>query len=133
MTDLSAKLLLPDLPHAGGVYSITCLANGMVYYGATNNLYKRAHTMRSNLFCGGCFNIRLCQDHRLHGPESFIFAVVALSGDVQDRLALEEQLIRNSGKRECYNFTRRSGIHNPGKSLWKRASVASKLTTNKEE
>jgi group I intron endonuclease len=117
------SIKLPQMPPKGGVYAIRCTANNSIYYGSTANLRDRGLNHRSRLNTGCHTNRKLRADFIRYGAERFDFFVVAVCDDVAERLRIEAKCIKKTAATLRYNFVRRSGIHNPGKSFKVKAAA----------
>lgn len=79
-------------PHEllGGIYLITCTANGKVYVGSTGNFAKRWAVHRCHLRAGKHSNRHLNFAWKKYGESSFVFSVLEQVED-PDKLTEREQ------------------------------------------
>lgn len=85
-----------------GVYKITNLVNGKVYYGSSCNVMLRFSNHRSRLRRGNHHNIHLQRSWDVYGESSFEFRVVE-ECSLEMRLQLEDTYIKSLPKELTYN------------------------------
>jgi len=77
-----------------GVYTIVCLANGKRYIGHSTDLKRRFVMHQHRLYKGNHACPALQADWTEHGPDAFLFAVLArVDGDRKALAAAEQQAI----------------------------------------
>ena len=69
---------MPIIPHAAGVYKITCTANGKVYIGSTVDLCNRWREHRNKLRAGQGISKHFQNAWNKYGESAFTFEVVEL-------------------------------------------------------
>lgn len=69
---------MESLPRTSGVYKITCMANGKVYIGSTENLWVRWRAHLRHLQRGSHANRNLQNAWRTYGATAFVCEVVEL-------------------------------------------------------
>lgn len=90
----------------GGVYSITCLANGWVYIGSSGRVRSRWNTHRSHLRCGRHRIPQLQADWNRYGAEAFVCELVTIAEDTAERHAREQEHITAAiATGKCYNLS----------------------------
>jgi group I intron endonuclease len=93
---------LPSM--TGGVYSITCLANGWVYIGSSGRIRSRWNTHRSHLRCGRHRIPRLQADWDRYGEASFICELITVVEEIAERhLREQEHIDAAMATGKCYN------------------------------
>lgn len=85
-----------------GVYKITNLVSGKVYYGSSKNVGLRFSNHRSSLRKGGHHNVHLQRAWNTYGESSFEFQVVEECSP-EMRLQLEDAYIKSVPKNLAYN------------------------------
>lgn len=91
----------------GGIYRITCTANGHFYIGRTINFAHRMQQHRTDLKRGVHKNQRLQNCYNKYGADSLRFELVEPLENDDIQIAREQQLIdENIGKPECMNINR---------------------------
>lgn len=76
-----------------GVYKITCLKNGMIYIGSSNNVSKRLSNHRYNLKNNSHHNYYLQEDYNIYGVENFKFEKLEMCDESCDYLELEQKYL----------------------------------------
>lgn len=67
-----------SIPHAPGIYKITCIANGKIYVGSSCNMAQRCMVHRSALRGKYHDNTHLQRAWNKYGEQSFVFEVIEL-------------------------------------------------------
>lgn len=67
-----------SIPKSSGIYQITCAANGLVYIGSSNNLYKRWCEHRRDLRLGQHANQHLQNAWSKYGESAFSLEILEL-------------------------------------------------------
>jgi predicted GIY-YIG superfamily endonuclease len=88
------KLALSAGEKVIGVYTITCIANMMVYVGCSADLYNRMCVHVAKLRSGKHPRPEMVDDFRTFGEKSFLFEIVATFESFEAALIKETQLIR---------------------------------------
>ena len=89
-----------------GIYRITCIVNGRVYFGSSINLKQRLLHHRNQLVKGTHANQKLQNDWNFYGPASFEFKVIIRHQLPRHKLLALENLFIHShwdGQVGCYN------------------------------
>ena len=100
---------------SSGVYKITNIENGLVYYGQAKKLQKRAIQHETALIAGAWgkvskkgrqikhYNEHLQADWNKYGSDAFEFEVIAVYPDETERDEAEQALINEHYGLGCYN------------------------------
>jgi group I intron endonuclease len=87
------------------VYKITNTVTGWVYIGTTIALQVRWKTHKSKMQRGKHNIIRMQEDCRKYGVESFVFEVVAILSTGEEMMGMEKSLIKECvANGSCYNL-----------------------------
>ena len=111
---------------SSGVYKITNIENGLVYYGQAKKLQKRAIQHETALIAGAWgkvskkgrqikhYNEHLQADWNKYGSDAFEFEVIAVYPDETERTVAEQALIDEHYGPGCYNV--RKKVSSPRKT-----------------
>lgn len=76
-----------------GIYKITCLDNGIIYIGSSNNIQKRSAKHLRCMRKGDHCNPRMQNAFNKYGEKSFIFEVVEIVEDLNNLVVREQHYI----------------------------------------
>ena len=79
------------MKNVSGVYKITCLKNGMIYIGSSNNVGSRLSNHKYNLKNNSHHNYYLQEDYNLYGINNFKFEILETCED--NYLDLEQKYL----------------------------------------
>ena len=90
-----------------GTYKLTNITNGRIYVGSTNHFKVRWLNHKSSLMRGVHDNTFLQRDYNKCGTKAFIFEILELIDNKEDRLEAEKKLVENyfDKCKNCYNMT----------------------------
>jgi len=100
---------LNGLERSPGVYRITCLVNGRVYFGIAKVIGDRVARHRSLLRAGRHDNALLQLDYDRYGESAFIVEPLHIIADSGERAEVETALIESNYGDGCYNIRKRAG------------------------
>jgi len=95
---------------ASGIYQIKNLVNGKFYIGQTNRFATRASHHENALKNNRHDNKHLQNAWNLHGPEAFVFSVLAVIDCEEKRTLVEQKLIDVFYGGNCYNMDRKARL-----------------------
>lgn len=75
------------------VYSITCLNNGKVYFGRSQEIEKRWRSHKNMFRKSEHNNTKMQNDWNEYGEESFLFEIIYTTNDLNDAIMIEQQYI----------------------------------------
>lgn len=102
----------------GGVYKISNVQNGRVYYGSTSRFKTRAYSHKNLLKAGTHTNTFLQNDYNKCGAEAFMFEIVEVVSGKQKRRLVREQYFLDQfydNQKHCYNLAKKAGESRLGK------------------
>lgn len=91
---------------ASCVYKITCIPNGRIYIGQTNNFRTRELEHISKLKNGTHYIEEMLEDFKELGEDSFVFEIIKLVEDREERLQEETNCIQLHLKDGFYLYNR---------------------------
>ena len=86
------------------IYSITCLNNGKIYFGRSQEIEKRWRAHRNMLRKSQHSNTLLQEDRNTYGEDNFLFEIIYTSEDLEEAVSVE-QLYIDSSEYEKYNIS----------------------------
>ena len=95
-----------------GIYKITNIKNGRVYYGSTSRFKTRAYSHKNDLLKNRHRNTFLQNDYNKCGEEAFIFEILdVLEGEQKLRIENEQAYLNEfyDNQKNCYNLSPTAG------------------------
>lgn len=86
------------------IYSITCLNNGKIYFGRSQEVEKRWRSHRNMLRKSSHNNLLIQADWNEFGEDSFLFEVIYTTEDLDESIEIEQMYI-DSSDYEKYNIS----------------------------
>ena len=114
------KVLLFGKGGKRGIYKITNINNGRIYFGSTSRLRKRAYEHEKSLKKNKHMNIFLQNDYNKCGSDAFVFTVVeTIEGDKNDLLKREQHFLDMfyDKQKRCYNLCPTAGSREGAKNI----------------
>lgn len=75
------------------IYSITCLNNGKVYFGRSQEIEKRWRSHKNMFRKSSHNNTKMQEDWNKYGEEAFLFEVIYTTSDLEESIEIEQSYI----------------------------------------